>query len=76
MYETLEYKYIKSVKVRTINNVILYWKEEYTRWPNQRDIEEEDHVLTRIKIDIQGVVNVWLASNEEIAKKVFFVLEL
>jgi hypothetical protein len=45
-------------------------------WPNQRDIEEEDHVLTRIKIDIQGVINVWLASNEEIAKKVFFVLEL
>jgi len=39
-------------------------------------MEEEDQVLIRIKIDTQGVINVVLASNEEIAKKVFFVLEL
>jgi hypothetical protein len=39
-------------------------------------MEEEDQVLIRIKIDTQGVINVVLDSNEEIAKKVFFVLEL
>ena len=72
----MEYKYRKSVNVSTINNVILYWKDEYTKWPNHRDIEGEPQVLTRIKIDIQGIRNIGLASNEEIAKKVFFVLEL
>lgn len=76
MYDTLEYRYKNNIKVKTISKVTLYWKEEYTRWPNHTVIEAEDQVLTKIKIDMQGIRSTGLASSEEITKKVFFVLEL
>ena len=64
----------KNVKITKIEN--LYWKDVYTKWPNQEETAKEDQKLKIKRIEIQGKKIILYDSINETIKKVFFVLEL
>lgn len=61
--------------MRITNDIILFWKLEYTKWPNHIDITGDDHAILKIKNKTYGVEKINNKSIEFINKKKFLFFE-